>query len=115
MSMILRIEYDVTSCKDCPLLGRDGVNYTCRLICSKHLDFLMLDQKRDKECPLVDVESRPTGVWVGIDEEPHEEWECSNCGNIINTYMQVELEEHEYCHKCGAKMSMPWADVRGEE
>lgn len=61
------------------------------------------------------VESRPKGVWVGIDEEPHEEWECSYCGNIINTYMQDELEEYKYCHKCGAKMSTPWADVRGEE
>lgn len=59
--------------------------------------------------------SRPKGVWVGIDEEPHEEWECSNCGNIINTYMQDELEEYEYCHKCGAKMSPPRADMRGKE
>lgn len=58
MSMILRIEYDVASCKDCPLLGRDGVNYTCRLICGKYLDFLTFDQKRDEECPLVNVESR---------------------------------------------------------
>ena len=55
-----------------------------------------------------------TAVWVGIDEEPHEEWECSNCGNIINTYLQDELEEHKYCHKCGAKMLTPWADMRGD-
>lgn len=59
------------------------------------------------------AENRPKAVWVGIDEEPHEEWECSNCGNIVNTYMQDELEEHKYCHKCGAKMSMPWTDMRG--
>ena len=64
-------------------------------------------------CPT--IESRPKGEWVGIDEEPHEEWECCNCGNIINTYMQDELEEYKYCHKCGAKMSTPWADMRGEE
>ena len=61
------------------------------------------------------IESRPTGVWVGIDEEPHEEWECSNCGNIINTFLQDELEEHKYCHKCGAKMSTPWVDMGGEK
>ena len=55
------------------------------------------------------------GVWVGIDQEPHEEWECDNCGNIINTYLQDELEEHKYCHKCGAKMSTPWAEMESEE
>lgn len=61
------------------------------------------------------IESRAKGAWVGIDEEPHEEWECSHCGNIITTYMQDELEEHKYCHKCGAAMSTPWAEQRGEE
>lgn len=63
------------------------------------------------------IESRPTGVWVGIDQYPHEEWECSNCGNIINADTQDELEEHMYCHKCGAEMLMPWADMEmeGEE
>lgn len=59
--------------------------------------------------------ARLKGVWIGIDQYPHEEWECSNCGNIINTYIQDELEEHKYCHKCGAEMSTPWAEMRGEE
>jgi len=108
MSMILRIEYDVASCKDCPLLGRDGVNYTCMLICSKHLDFLMLDQKRDEECPLMNVENRQKGKWIGIgydgyaDGNPvYDEWECSNCGHEIKTE-----DTPPYCEMCGAKMEM---------
>lgn len=57
--------------------------------------------------PSVEID-RPSGVWVGIDEEIlHEQWKCSNCGNILDTYWQDELEEHKYCHKCGAKMSTP--------
>ena len=57
----------------------------------------------------------PTGAWVGIDEEPCEEWECNNCGNVITNVDAYELEYHKYCHKCGAKMSTPWADMRGKE
>lgn len=68
-----------------------------------------------KEFPTVEVESRRTGVWVGIDQYPHEEWECDNCGNIINADTQDEIEEHKYCHKCGAKMSSSWADMEGEK
>ena len=56
-----------------------------------------------------------TAVWIGIGEEPYEEWECDNCGNIITTFLQDELEEHKYCHKCGAKMVLPWADMKGED
>lgn len=52
---------------------------------------------------------------MGIGEYPHEEWECSNCGNIVITFLHDELEEHEYCHKCGAKIATPWAEMRGEE
>ena len=98
MSMILCIEYDVDSCKDCPLLGRDGVNYACRLIASKHLDFHMLDQRRDEECPLVHVESRLKGKWKHHKTKSNKQWyECDSCG-------WVHFQKSNYCPNCGAGM-----------
>lgn len=41
-----------------------------------------------------------TAVWVGIDDEPHEDWECDHCGFII---FGVE-EPYRFCPNCGAKM-----------
>ena len=37
------------------------------------------------------------GAWVGIDEFPHEDWECNMCGCI-------EHEEYNFCPNCGAQM-----------
>ena len=47
-----------------------------------------------------------TGHWIGIDEEPHEDWECDNCGFVI--WADENIEEFHYCPNCGA-------DMRGEE
>ena len=41
------------------------------------------------------------GIWIGIDDEPHETWECDRCGMI------VEMEKpYDFCPKCGAKMEV---------
>ena len=82
-----------------------------------NIEYMMLETVLKNTEEILDEvrRSEKTAVWVGIDQEPHEEWECSNCGNIIDTFLQYELEEHKYCHRCGTKMSMPWADIRGEE
>ena len=101
MSMILRIEYDVASCKDCPLLGRDGVKYTCRLIASKHLDFLTFDQRRDEECPLVHDESRPEGKWRLLENG---RYMCSECGSLENAVVWGNKKRYNFCWNCGAEM-----------
>ena len=47
-----------------------------------------------------------TGVWVGVDEEPHEDYECNLCGYMVSTY-GVNIEPHteyKFCPNCGAKM-----------
>ena len=42
------------------------------------------------------------GSWVGIDDFPHEDWECTNCGYII--YGDDDIRDLHYCPNCGAKM-----------
>lgn len=47
-----------------------------------------------------------TGHWIDIDEEPHEDYECDNCGYVVSTYT-ANIEPHteyKYCPNCGAKM-----------
>ena len=47
-----------------------------------------------------------TGHWVGIDEEPHEDYECDKCGYVVSTFTEnIEPHtEYKYCPNCGAKM-----------
>ena len=49
--------------------------------------------------PYAEVEPVKHGHWVGIDDFPHETWECDRCGKIIETD-----EPPNYCENCGAKM-----------
>ena len=49
------------------------------------------------------------GKWIGIDEEPHEDYECSCCGYVVSTFT-ANIEPHteyKYCPNCGAKMIEP--------
>jgi len=46
-----------------------------------------------------------TGCWIGIDEEPHEDWECDNCGFVI--WADENIEKFHYCPNCGRKMIEP--------
>lgn len=46
------------------------------------------------------------GYWVGIDEEPHEDYECSCCGYVVSTFT-VNIEPHteyKYCPNCRCRM-----------
>lgn len=51
---------------------------------------------------------RPKGVWVSIDEEPHEEWECDHCGFVIDGSGCIDPIEYrgiyKYCPNCGRRM-----------
>lgn len=40
------------------------------------------------------------GCWIGIDEEPHEDWECDNCGFVI--WADENIEKFHYCPNCGS-------------
>ena len=44
-----------------------------------------------------------TGHWIGIDQEPHEDWECDRCGHIEYANEDVP-DKYHFCPNCGAKM-----------
>ena len=50
--------------------------------------------------------TRPKGQWIGIDEEPHEDYECGRCGYVCSTFTAniKPSEEYKYCPNCGAEM-----------
>ena len=52
--------------------------------------------------------TQKSGVWVEIDDEPHEVWECDHCGFVIDGSGCIEPYEYrdtyKYCPNCGAKM-----------
>lgn len=53
-----------------------------------------------KELPSMDAQPVRTAAWVGIDDFPHEDWECSACGHLYIGYH----EPSKYCPGCGARM-----------
>lgn len=55
--------------------------------------------ERPDWCPLEEAEPVKHGRWIGIDDFPHETWECDRCGKIIETD-----EPPNYCENCGARM-----------
>lgn len=42
-----------------------------------------------------------TAVWVGIDQEPHEVYECNACGWLLYDENRTDFK---YCPNCGARM-----------
>lgn len=66
--------------------------------------------------PSVTSQEPKTGHWIGIDEEPHEDYECDKCGYTISTYT-ANIEPHteyKYCPNCGAKMVEPQESEKTE-
>nr|MCR5475491.1 hypothetical protein [Lachnospiraceae bacterium] len=45
-----------------------------------------------------------TAAWVGIDQEPHEVYECNACGWLL---YDEDRTDFKYCPNCGAKMVEP--------
>lgn len=70
------------------------------------------------ELPPVTPKQR-TSVWVAIDQEPHETWECGLCGFVIDGSGCVDPDEYrdiyKYCPNCGAKMSEIPTGAEGSE
>ena len=62
--------------------------------------------------------TQKSGKWIGIDEEPHEDYECSCCGYIVSTFT-ANIEPHteyKYCPNCGARMVEPQeSEVRNDK
>ena len=47
------------------------------------------------------LEQEPkTGHWIGIDDYPHEDWECNNCGYVIEAFENPN--DFRYCPNCGS-------------
>ena len=49
-----------------------------------------------------------TGQWIGIDDRPHEDYECSNCGYVCSTF-SANIEPHtefKFCPNCGRRMEV---------
>lgn len=70
-------------------------------------DYKIYTEMQDEIANLKAIEPEPKiGHWIGIDEEPHEDYECNNCGYVVSTYT-ANIEPHteyKYCPNCGAKM-----------
>ena len=45
---------------------------------------------------------RAKGNWVPIDEEPHEDFECNRCGNVMCAV--YDIDDYKFCPECGADM-----------
>ena len=52
------------------------------------------------------IEERNKGHWVGIDDYPHDTWECDRCGCVVEN--DNRIEDWKFCPNCGA-------DMRGEK
>lgn len=53
--------------------------------------------------PAADVAPIKRGTWIGIDDFPYEDFECSCCGAQMFGDDKIPQEMH-YCPNCGAKM-----------
>lgn len=81
--------------------------YVCSLESTLHDDLksVAINSIIKEETERLEQEPK-TGHWIGIDEEPHEDYECNNCGYVVSTYT-ANIEPHteyKYCPNCGAKM-----------
>ena len=65
----------------------------------------------EKMPPVTPQEPRK-GHWIGIDEDPHEDWECDNCGFVI--WADENIEKFHYCPNCGCRMVEPQKRIEKE-
>ena len=53
--------------------------------------------------PAADVRPVVRGTWVGIDDFPHEDWECDHCGCVVGN-TDDPWNYYHLCPNCGADM-----------
>ena len=90
-------------CKDC--ISRQAAIDACD-------QSINLFEAVDRIKELESVTPQPkTGHWVEIDEEPHEVWECDNCGFVIDGSGCIDpydyLDTYKFCPNCGCRMIEP--------
>lgn len=56
-----------------------------------------------KHLPAADVRPVVRGTWVGIDDYPHEDWECDHCGFVVEG-TDDPWNYYHFCPNCGARM-----------
>ena len=70
--------------------------------------FISLPEAQDKieELPVVEVKPVKCGTWISASTKPGVQigMKCSLCGARIK-YSEFFNGNHNYCHKCGAKMN----------
>ncbi len=73
----------------------------------KKFDFILHAREEIKKLPPVNPQpkEKEIGCWVPVDDEPHEDYECDKCGEIVSTYTAniSPYEVYKYCPKCGNK------------
>lgn len=55
------------------------------------------------DIPAADVRPVVRGTWVGIDDFPHEDWECDHCGCVVGN-TDDPWNYYHFCPNCGADM-----------
>lgn len=81
--------------------------------------FTVVTSRRDKDCPLVEIEERKVGKWIKETDKSLLGWyKCSICGrrvDEVDDYLALDEDNevsdiYPYCH-CGAKMEgKEWKD-----
>lgn len=56
--------------------------------------------------PAADVKAVVRGTWVGLDDFPHEDWECDHCGCAVEN-IEDPWNHYHFCPNCGAEMLEP--------
>lgn len=74
--------HELRSAKDMPIYYKPAI--------AEIINTLLMDAREEKH-----------GKWIGIDDYPHETWECDQCGCI---YEEMPSWTPNYCPNCGARM-----------
>lgn len=82
------------TCCDCDFY-KDGDSW-----CQGEIYFIDILREAKKTA---EVKKVVRGTWIGIDEFPHEDWECSICGEQVCGNDSIP-QDMNFCPNCGADM-----------